>query len=162
MIATALVLTALLPQDEPSPSPIKARIAQLEFLVGRWEGNMGEFWNEEVWTAPRDGVINGFFHIHQGGKLLFSGIHRIVEEEGYVYLRTKSFDSDFHGADDKDKYTESVLIKITQNSFTFYHKSAGLPTYFTYTTDGETSQSWYTRDEKKPADNLITKLVKQD
>ena len=41
-------------------SPAPARIGDLAWMAGRWEGASGERWLEESWSTPRAGMMIGF------------------------------------------------------------------------------------------------------
>ena len=41
-------------------APPPARVADLGWMSGRWETAVGGRWTEEVWSAPRGGVMLGY------------------------------------------------------------------------------------------------------
>lgn len=161
MLTTHILLTALLTQNSPSKEPLKADLKQLAFMIGHWEGTRGTAWCEEIWTAPRDGIMQGSFRMHQDGKLVFSESERLVQEGEFIYLKIKHFRTDFTGIEEQTKTTDFVLTAVGKNTVTFYQKDDKGGFFLSYDCKGNTTEAWLHRDEKKPAENQIYKFTKK-
>lgn len=90
----AITLAAPVRGDEPpaspskkSSSPVSARIEQLAFMAGNWGGPAGGADVEEVWLAPRGGIMLGLGRTVKDGKAVDFEFMRIEEQGGtLVYL----------------------------------------------------------------------------
>jgi len=61
--------------------PAAARVEDLAWMAGRWESGSGESWTEEIWAAPRGGMIIGLSRSGQGERL-----------GGFEFLRIEATD----------------------------------------------------------------------
>ena len=79
-----------------------ATIADVAFLAGHWTGHGlgGRF--EEVWTAPKQGVMVGMYRgLTMDGAPTFNELLVLREEQGSLIVRLKHFDPDMTGWEDK-------------------------------------------------------------
>jgi len=81
------------PAQEPAvgahaPAP-KGTLADLAWLEGRWRGDWGTRVAEQVWFAPRAGVMTGLFRLVESDKTLVIELFTLVEKPSGVdfYLR---------------------------------------------------------------------------
>lgn len=90
----------------------KAKISDVAWLAGYWEGTGlgGEV--DESWTRPRHGHMSGTFRIFQEKKLLFSEYFTLSENGDSLSLHLRHFNPDFVGWEEKDKPLEFRLIKV--------------------------------------------------
>jgi hypothetical protein len=68
---------------------------------------------EEVWAPPLGDTMMGMFRLVQDGKLVFSELCFIVEENGSLVLKLKHFDPGFKGWEEKDAYVSFPLVKLS-------------------------------------------------
>ena len=162
MLTTPLLLSLLLSQTSPSKEPVKAKIEQLAFMIGHWEGTRGTAWCEEIWTAPRDGIMQASFRLHQDGKLVFSESERLVQEGDHVAMHIKHFRTDFTGIEEQNKTTDFILTAVGENTATFYQVDDKGGFFLSYERKGNTTQAWLHRDGKKPAEDQIYKFTKKN
>jgi hypothetical protein len=66
-------------------------IAELDFLVGRWEGEAFGSWAEENWAPARGGTMLGSFRLVKDGAPLFYELMVLAELEGRPQIRVKHF-----------------------------------------------------------------------
>jgi hypothetical protein len=87
----------LAPGDTSPP----ATIADAAFLVGHWTGDGlgGTF--EEVWTAPKKGVMVGMYRGLKDDAPVFQELLVIREEAGSLMIRLKHFNPDMTGWEEK-------------------------------------------------------------
>jgi hypothetical protein len=85
----------------PGQASPPATIADAAFLVGHWtgEGLGGTF--EEVWTAPKKGVMVGMYRGLKDDAPVFQELIVIREEAGSLMVRLKHFNPDMTGWEEK-------------------------------------------------------------
>ncbi|QYK53314.1 MAG: hypothetical protein KF824_00135 [Fimbriimonadaceae bacterium] len=161
MITSSLILAALLRQTTPPKEPLNAKLDSLAFMAGTWEGTRGATWIEEVWTAPRDGVMHGSFRLHENGKLVRSESERLVQEGDNVFLHVRHFDAEFKPFPGESGSATFVLVSVGENSASFYQKDDRGGFWLSYERNGDSSQAWLHRDGKKPREELIFKFKRK-
>ena len=97
----------------------KAKIADLAWLEGHWVGKGLDGITEEVWAPPLGNSMMGMFRVVKDGKIMFSELLFIVEEEGSLVLKIKHFDGDFKGWEEKDISQKFALVKTGPNEVYF-------------------------------------------
>jgi hypothetical protein len=100
--------TLRLAPGQPSPP---ATIADMQFLVGHWtgEGLGGVF--EEVWTAPKQGVMVGLYRgLKTDGSPVFTELLLLREEQGSLMVRLKHFDPDLIGWEEKSQVVTMPFV----------------------------------------------------
>ena len=90
----------------------KAKIADLAWLAGFWEGTGlgGEV--DETWTTPKHGHMSGTFRVFKEEKLVFSEYFTLSESGDSISLRLRHFNPDLVGWEKKEEPIEFRLIKI--------------------------------------------------
>lgn len=162
MITSALVLSALLTQNSLPKEPLKAKLESLSFMAGTWEGTRGSTWVEEVWTAPRDGLMHGSFRLHENGKLVRSESERLIQQGENVVFHIRHFDADFKPFEGNNAFASFVLVSVGVNKASFYQKDDRGGFWLSYERNGDTTQAWLHRDANKPKDDQIFKFKKKD
>jgi hypothetical protein len=102
--------------DMKSP---KASIDQLAWIAGHWGGEAmgGRF--EETWNPPLAGTMQGMFKFAKDGQVGFYELITIVPAGDSLAMRVKHFTADFVGWEEKDKYVEFRLLKLTDDTAYF-------------------------------------------
>jgi len=59
--------------------PPKAALADFAWLAGRWQGSWGPRVAQQVWTAPKAGVMMGTFQLVENDKTLVLELFTVVE-----------------------------------------------------------------------------------
>jgi hypothetical protein len=87
----------------PGQSSPPATIADMAWLTGHWlgEGLGGHF--EEVWTAPKKGVMLGLYRGLKDDAPVFYEILTISEVSGSLEVRLRHFNPDLKGWEEKDQ-----------------------------------------------------------
>jgi len=90
--------TLRLAKGQASPP---ATIKEVAFLVGHWTGNGlgGTF--EEIWTAPKQGVMVGMYRGLKDDAPTFNELLVLREEAGSLIIRLKHFNPDMTGWEEK-------------------------------------------------------------
>lgn len=95
----------------------KARIGEVAWLAGRWIGEFSGGTGEEVFAPPAGDSMLGMFRLVKDGRIVFSELITIVEEEGSLVL--KHFDRNLKGWEEKDVVREFPLIRLTEREAYF-------------------------------------------
>ena len=64
----------------------ETKLQDLAWMAGHWSGTIGGWDMEEVWTAPRAGVMVGMHHDAKGEKASFEFMRIAATPDGIVYL----------------------------------------------------------------------------
>ena len=99
-------------------SPV-ASLDAISWLQGEWSGQGLGGTCDEVWSSPGGGSMLGTFRLIKENKLVFSEFMEIAEVDGSIMVRLKHFGNDFVGWEEKDKYVEFKLVKVTDDAFYF-------------------------------------------
>jgi hypothetical protein len=73
---------------EPAP---KVALADFAWLAGRWQGSWGPRVAQQVWTAPKAGVMMGTFQLAENDKTLVLELFTVVEEPGGIKFHLRHF-----------------------------------------------------------------------
>ncbi len=106
-----------LSKGEISP---EAKVEQLSWLTGYWQGvGLGGVSEEHIGT-PRSGQIPGMFRqMKPNGDLMFYEFYLFAEVNNSVVLRIKHFGPDLHGWEARNEYEEFALVEITDRAVYF-------------------------------------------
>jgi hypothetical protein len=69
----------------------KATLADFAWLAGRWQGAWGQRVAQQVWTAPRAGVMLGTFQLAENDKTLVLELFTVVDESDGTRLHLRHF-----------------------------------------------------------------------
>ncbi len=73
-----------------APAP-KVALADFAWLAGRWQGSWGPRVAQQVWTAPKAGVMMGTFQLAENDKTLVLELFTVVEESGGIKFHLRHF-----------------------------------------------------------------------
>jgi len=94
----------------PGQKSPPATIADMAWLAGQWTGPAFGGLSEEIWSAPRDGVMMGMYRLVRDGQPVFYELLTIVEHEGSLLIRLKHFNPDLTGWEEKDRTVDFPLV----------------------------------------------------
>lgn len=117
IIACVALVTGL--ASAQTASPPAAKIEQMAWLAGYWEGEGLGGTMEDIWMPPRDGVILGAFRLVQPGGKGFYELFAIEEFEGSLRFVVKHFHRNWVGWEEKDAALKMPLQRITDNEAAF-------------------------------------------
>ncbi len=100
--------TLKLPADGVRPS---AKIADLVWLQGQWQGEGLGGTMEEVWSAPAGGAMVGYFRLAREGEPAFYEIMTLLEIDGSVEMRLKHVNPDMTGWEEKAAFVTFRLVR---------------------------------------------------
>jgi hypothetical protein len=126
LIALASLLLAAAPaaaQETRSAirgqGPPPARLADLGWLVGTWEGEGITGPAREVYSAPINGQMTGHFIQTRGDGIWFFEIMSIAEVDGSLEYRLKHFNADLTGWEEKDEVRRFPLVAAAEGALYF-------------------------------------------
>ncbi|MBZ5693873.1 MAG: DUF6265 family protein [Acidobacteriia bacterium] len=83
------------PPDATKPAaPVQApntTLADFAWLAGRWQGAWGPRIAQQVWTAPKAGVMLGAFQLAENDKTLVLELFTLVEDTDGIKLHLRHF-----------------------------------------------------------------------
>jgi len=88
--STSAQPTAQTPPAAPPVAP-KPTLADLAWLAGRWQGAWGPRVAQQVWTAPKAGVMLGTFQLTEGDKTLVLEMFTLVESPDGIQFNLRHF-----------------------------------------------------------------------
>jgi hypothetical protein len=77
-------------ESHPVPDP-KITLADFAWLAGRWQGAWGQRVAQQVWTAPKAGVMMGTFQLAENDKTLVLELFTLVEEPDGIKFHLRHF-----------------------------------------------------------------------
>lgn len=96
-----------------------ASIGDMAWLAGTWRGSgLGGF-NEEIWGAPRHGVMLGMYRMIRDGRPVFYELLTLSETDGSLTLRLKHFHPDLRGWEERDESLSFPLIAVRDGRIYF-------------------------------------------
>lgn len=121
LLAFLLLAPAFALAAEPAPPP---SLGDLAWLAGSWQGRAGEIEQEEVWTAPKGGMMLGLHRdVRPGGRAFFEFLR--IEEQGgdggdggIVYLASPS---------GRSPATPFRLVRLDDHEVTFENPEHDFP-----------------------------------
>jgi len=97
-----------------------AKLSDIKWLIGYWQGNgLGGFC-EELWMPEKDGSMQGVFRFTEKDTLQFSEYMHIVEENGSLVVKLKHFNRDLSPWEEKEEWTSFKLVKI-EGQTAYFH-----------------------------------------
>ncbi|WED63137.1 DUF6265 family protein [Synoicihabitans lomoniglobus] len=103
--------------DQSAPS---ASIAELEWMVGAWEGPLGSDGQEHIVQRPVGGQLPGFVRGWTAdGAITFYEISAFAEADGSLEYRVKHFSADLAGWEPQTEFVRHRLVAREGNAWFF-------------------------------------------
>jgi hypothetical protein len=99
--------------------PGAASISDMAWLAGGWTGNAFSGHADEVWSAPKDGVMMCMYRLVRDGRVVFYEFVTLGEENGSLMIRIKHFDARLKGWEEKDKSVEFPFVMKADGAMYF-------------------------------------------
>ena len=106
-------------QGVPGTPPPPARVADLAWLAGVWEGEGLTGPAREVYSPPIGGQMTGHFIQTRGDGIWFFEIVSIAEVNGSLEYRLKHFNADLTGWEEKDEVQRFPLVAVEGGAWFF-------------------------------------------
>ena len=118
--------------------PPKPTLADFAWLAGRWQGAWGPRVAQQIWTAPRAGVMLGTFQLAEGDKTLVLELYTLVEGPDGIEFHLRHFTPALI-AWEKPGPTVLKLASVDSKSAVFENPVDGQPKHAIFTrTDADT------------------------
>lgn len=108
--------TLRLAEGEASPP---ATIEAMAWLAGVWGGSGLGGDNEEIWSAPRHGVMLGMYRMLRDGAPVFYELLTLSEVDGSLELRLRHFHPDLRGWEERDESLAFPLVAVRDGRIWF-------------------------------------------
>jgi hypothetical protein len=126
LAALAFLLAALAPAvaqetrtAAPGAAPPPARVADLAWLAGEWEGEGITGPAREVYSRPVGGQMTGHFVQTRDGGIWFFEIMSIAEVNGSLEYRLKHFNADLSGWEERADVRTFPLVAVEEGAWYF-------------------------------------------
>ena len=96
-----------------------ATIADMEWLAGTWRGEGLGGQSEEIWSAPRGGVMMGMYRHLKGDAPVFYEFLTLSESDGALVIRLKHFNPDLTGWEEREESVSFPLAAIRDGAYYF-------------------------------------------
>lgn len=118
--ATTAITAAGRPTAGATEAPA-ARLADLGWLAGRWEGTgIDGGAASESYSPPAGGQIVGHFRqLTRDGSVMFYEIMTIAEVGKTLHFRVKHFNPDMTGWEEKERVVSFPLVAVTRDAWIF-------------------------------------------
>ena len=102
-----------------SPQSSLTSLSQLEFISGRWAGELNGGKTDEHWSAPSGDNMMGVFRYVKNGKAVFFEMMLIEMTSNGPVLRLKHFNPGLIGWEEKDQAYSYPLMEFNRNRAVF-------------------------------------------
>ena len=144
--------------DVSTPATPKPTLAEFSWLTGRWQGAWGPRVAQQVWDAPKAGVMMGTFQLAENNKTLVLELFTVVDEPDGIKFHLRHFTPSLV-AWEKPGPTVLNLSSVDAKSIVFENPVDGQPKRTTITrVDADTYVSRYEVVPEK-GDPQITEIV---
>jgi hypothetical protein len=113
-----LLLSLVLLCQSPSAG-VPARIVDMAWLVGAWEGEGLGGQVDEVWSPAAGGAMVGHFRLIRNGVPVFYELITILEVGASLEMRLKHVNPDMAGWEEKTDYVTFKLVSIDATEANF-------------------------------------------
>lgn len=104
----------------PGATPPPAKVEDLAWLVGHWEGEGLGGRSMETFSPPAAGQMAGHFQqVGADGRLKFYELYQFVPQGNSLVLRLKHFNADLTGWEEKDETVSFPLVAIETSAAYF-------------------------------------------
>ena len=110
--------------ETPSPSVVKASIADVAWITGEWAKENDKDRLEETWSVPRGDSMIGMFRWLKDGKVWIYELLTIREERGTLVLRFRHFGNDMSSWEPKNEPLTYRLASFSDNEVVFENPSS--------------------------------------
>jgi len=96
-----------------APAP-KVALADFAWLAGRWQGSWGPRVAQQVWTAPKAGVMMGTFQLEENDKTLVLELFTVVEEPGGIKFHLRHFNVQINAVEQWPGNSSQIILNFAR------------------------------------------------
>jgi len=105
-------------QETTASLPHHAVLTDFSWLAGRWEGHLGPMTAEQVWLAPKNGTMQGFFRLTNEEKTVVIELFTLRETPDGIAMYFRHFSTELKPWEETDAYRLN-LTKSDATTFRF-------------------------------------------
>lgn len=116
-------------------APVRATLADVSWIAGRWVGTLDGGTSEEIWRPPAGDSMMGMYRFVKDGKAVFYEFLLIEQGEAGPVMKFKHFSPGLIGWEEKDEVVTCPLVKLAPGEAVFERRddAKGIFTRLTYT-----------------------------
>ena len=118
--------------ETPSPSVVKASIADVAWIAGEWAREDDKDRLEETWSRPRGDSMIGMFRWLKDGKVWIYELFTIREERGTLVFRFRHFGNDMSSWEPKSEPLTYQLASFGDDEVVFENPSSDSHRRYTF------------------------------
>lgn len=108
--------TLQLPQGKSSP---RARLQDVAWAQGHWQGEAFGGEVEEIWGPPSGGSMMFMFKLYKDGKVSFYELGHVIEVDNSLVMQLKHFDGELTGWEEKEETVDFPLVRLEKDKVYF-------------------------------------------
>lgn len=155
-----LFAAGVLPISAQEKGASKTRLADLSFIAGTWQGELGGGTTEEQWNPPSGDSMMGMFRYVQNGKAAFYEFMLIEQTPDGPVLRLRHFNPRLIAWEDKTGTLSFPLVEFRKNYAVFDHDSRERLIFHRKSTTSMTITLEKIADGQKTAEDFHYRLKK--
>jgi hypothetical protein len=152
-VASESAASATPPQAAPGP-----RLADFSWLEGHWRGDWGPRIAEQVWMAPKAGMMLGDFRLIENDKVLVIEFFTLVEKNGGIGFYFRHFTPELVPWEKSD----ATLLKLTAvepKKFDFENPANGKPKHVGFIKIDPDTYTWRSEIIPETGDPQIVEIT---
>ena len=103
-------------QEAAGSSSHRAALTDFSWLAGRWEGHLGPMTAEQVWMAPKNGTMQGFFRLTNEEKTIVIELFTLRETPDGIAMYFRHFSTELKPWEE----TEAYRLNLTKSDATTF------------------------------------------
>jgi hypothetical protein len=151
--ASAAAASATPPPSDPGP-----KLADFSWLEGRWRGDWGPRFAEQVWMAPKAGMMLGDFRLIENDKVLVVEFFTLVEKNGGIDFYFRHFTPELVPWEKSDA-TLLKLSSVEPKKFDFENSANAKPKRVIFTKIDADAYTWRSEIIPETGDTQIVEIT---
>jgi hypothetical protein len=152
-VASESAASATPPQSDPGP-----KLADFSWLEGRWRGDWGPRVAEQIWMAPKAGMMLGDFRLIENDKALLVEFFTLLEKNGGINFYFRHFTPELVPWEKSD----ATLLKLSTaepKKFDFENSANGKPKRVVFTKIDADTYTWRSEIIPETGDPQIVEIT---
>lgn len=129
-MATCMAYSQNTIRFKPTDKSPEAKISDIGWMAGSWQGNALGGQCEEIWSKPAAGSMMFSFRLIINSQVTFYELGHVIEKDGSLLLQLKHFEGNLKGWEEPYETVDFPLVKLEKNKawfdgFTIEQKAPG-------------------------------------